>query len=364
MGNVGRHDQPPARSENRGLCRIARPGAGGRQDAGIQADGQGDVLPHGSRVGEYRDRPRHGAAQDDPPDDHLDGRAGLPQLHGQRVRAPRVDRLPARRQRLELRPRPAAMVAGEERVPALLVAGGFRQGDDKAGEALQGTRGQLCLEPRDGRVQQDDGFLARQPAVRVQLAPHGLDPRLRTARAGAGQVCARALDRRAAFRRAAAAGDGRRAFLVPGTRRRQHRTTPYTTPRARRRFTCGKNSGGCVLRPDENQPETTNSTACPIRDRPCCFILGQGRPSPAGKGRHPVSQPRLPAKRRAFGPRRSRPEAVCRPQMAGLGRATALVGRERRPPDGEKGSRTDKRYTSTATCRRDRTRPAGGAPGR
>ena len=124
-------------------------------------------------------------------------------------------------------PRPAAMVAGEERVPALLVAGGFRQGDDKAGEALQGTRGRLCLEPRDGRVQQDDGFLARQPVVRVQLAPHGLDPRLRTARAGAGQVCARALDRRKALRRATAAGDGRRAFLVPGTRRRQHRTAPY-----------------------------------------------------------------------------------------------------------------------------------------
>ncbi len=198
-----------------------------------------------------------------------------------------------------------------------------------------------------------------------------------------------------------------------------------------------------------------------MRGQACCFILGQGRPSPAGKGRHPVSQPRLPAKRRAFGPRRSRPEAVCRPgkagygqgcnacrsqmaglgratalvgrkrraagraatlvgrkwrardaqrrwsagkgglraglqrlsvangglgtrnsvgrpgkagygqgcnacqsQMAGLGRATALVGRKRRPPDGEKGSRTDKRYTSTATCRRDRTRPAGGAPGR
>ena len=81
-----------------------------------------------------------------------------------------------------------------------------------------------------------------------------------------------------------------------------------------------------------------------MRGQACCFILGQGRPSPAGKGRHPVSQPRLPAKRRAFGPRRSRPEAVCRPgkahsgqgnsvcrpQMAGLGRATALVGRKRR----------------------------------
>ena len=269
---------------------------------------------------------------------------------GNEFRTPRVDRLPARRQRLELCPRPAAMVAGEERVPALLVAGGFRQGDDKAGEALQGTRGRLCLEPRDGRVQQDDGFLARQPAVRVQLAPHGLDPRLRTARAGAGQVCARALDRRKALRRATAAGDGRRAFLVPGTRRRQHRTAPYPHLQHLAHgdgLPAEEIAAGASSAPTKTS-RRQQQQACPMRGQACCFILGQGRPSPAGKGRHPVSQPRLPAKRRAFGPRRSRPEAVCRPQkagcgqgcnacrsqMAGLGRATALVGRERRPPDG------------------------------
>ncbi len=82
---------------------------------------------HGPRVAEHRDRPRHGAAQDDPPDDHLDGRAGLPQLHGQRVRASRVDRLPARRQRVELRPRPAAVVAGRERFLRYAWLGDFDQ---------------------------------------------------------------------------------------------------------------------------------------------------------------------------------------------------------------------------------------------
>ena len=136
-----------ARSEDGGLRRVARSGAGGRQDTGVQADGQGDVFQHGPRVAERGDRPRHGAAQDDPPDDHIDGRAGLPQLHGQRVRASRMDRLPARRQRLELRPRPAAVVAGRERVAALCVAGRFRQGDDQTGETLQGAGRRLCVEP-------------------------------------------------------------------------------------------------------------------------------------------------------------------------------------------------------------------------
>ena len=130
LGDVERDDRPPARSEDGGLRRVARSGAGGRQDTGVQTDGQGYVFQHGPRVAERGDRPRHGAAQDDPPDDHFDGRAGLPQLHGQRVRASRMDRLPARGQRLELRPRPAAVVAGRERVSALCVAGGFRQGDD------------------------------------------------------------------------------------------------------------------------------------------------------------------------------------------------------------------------------------------
>ena len=49
---------------------------------------KGDVFQHGPRVAERGDRPRHGAAQDDTPDDHFDGRAGLPSTpHGQRVRA-------------------------------------------------------------------------------------------------------------------------------------------------------------------------------------------------------------------------------------------------------------------------------------
>ena len=47
-----------------------------------------------------RHRPRRRAAQADPPDHLQPRRRGLPQLHGQRVRPPRVDRLPARGQRL------------------------------------------------------------------------------------------------------------------------------------------------------------------------------------------------------------------------------------------------------------------------
>lgn len=75
------------------------------------------------------------------------------------------------------------------------------------------------MESPDGRMQQDDGLCPRRPAVRLQLAPLSVDSRLRAARAGARQIRAPALDRRAAFRRAGAAGDGRRALLVPGAGR-------------------------------------------------------------------------------------------------------------------------------------------------
>ena len=192
-----------------------------RQDHRFQADGQGDVFPHGPRVGKRRDRPRHGPAQDDPPDDPLDGRPGLPQLHGQRIRASRMDRFPARRQRMELLPRPAAMVAGKKRISALRLAGRLRQGDAQTGEKIQRALGRLCLEPVDGRAEQDDGLLARRPAVRLQLASRGLDPRLRTSRAGPGQIRSGALDRREAFRRPRTAVDGGGALLVqrPGQRR-------------------------------------------------------------------------------------------------------------------------------------------------
>ena len=99
-------------SQDRRLCRIARPGASGRQDPRVPADGQGDVLPHGPRLAERpvidRGMALHKMIR---LDHHLGGRARLPQLHGQRIRASRVDRLSARGQRLELRLRPAPMVA-------------------------------------------------------------------------------------------------------------------------------------------------------------------------------------------------------------------------------------------------------------
>ncbi len=106
------------------------------------------------------------------------GGQAYPQLHGQRIRTSRVDRFPACGQRLELRPCAAPVVAGRERVPALLVVGRLRPGDDPPRPQIQGAGGRLRVEPADGRAQQDDGLLARSAAVRLQLAPRGVDSRL------------------------------------------------------------------------------------------------------------------------------------------------------------------------------------------
>ena len=65
------------------------------------------------------DRPRDGAAQDDPADHLLRWRRGVSELHGQRVRPPRVDRFPARGEQLLVSLRPAAMVAGRQSDAAL-----------------------------------------------------------------------------------------------------------------------------------------------------------------------------------------------------------------------------------------------------
>ncbi len=84
-------------------------------------------------------------------------------------------------------PTPAAVVARKKRIPALCVAGRFRPRDDPAGEKIQGSCRRLPVESADGRAQQDDGLLAQRPAVRLQLASFGLDPRLRTSGAGPGK---------------------------------------------------------------------------------------------------------------------------------------------------------------------------------
>ena len=66
-------------------------------------------MDHDSQIA--RHRPRHRAAQDDPPDHVQPGRRSVSELHGQRVRPPGMGRLPARRKQLQLPLRPPAVVA-------------------------------------------------------------------------------------------------------------------------------------------------------------------------------------------------------------------------------------------------------------
>ena len=89
--HLARPDRPSARHQDGRLCRIARPGAGGRPDPRVPADGKGDVRTHGPRLAKSGHRSRHGTAQDDPARHDLGGRGRLPQLHGQRALATRND---------------------------------------------------------------------------------------------------------------------------------------------------------------------------------------------------------------------------------------------------------------------------------
>ena len=76
-------DQPASRREAHRLRRVARPGAGRRQNGGVLADGQGDVLVHvGGVAAVPHRRPRHRHAQDDPTHHSRARRRGLSQLHG------------------------------------------------------------------------------------------------------------------------------------------------------------------------------------------------------------------------------------------------------------------------------------------
>ena len=59
-----------------------RPGAGGGQDAGLLADGQGDVHPHVYHVpAQPHHRPRHGPPQDDQADHNGAGGRGLSEFY-------------------------------------------------------------------------------------------------------------------------------------------------------------------------------------------------------------------------------------------------------------------------------------------
>ncbi len=85
-----------------------RPGRAAQNGAPLRgslaADGPGDVHGHvGAAAAVADDRARHGAAQDDPRGHDRAWRRRLARLHGQRVRAPRVDRLPQARGRLSMR---------------------------------------------------------------------------------------------------------------------------------------------------------------------------------------------------------------------------------------------------------------------
>ena len=126
--HLARSDRPSARHQDGRLCRIARPGAGGRPDPRVPADGKGDVRTHGPRLAKSGHRSRHGTAQDDPARHDLGGRGRLPQLHGQRIRTSRMDRLSARGQRLELRLRPATMVARGQRTACATPSSGSSTG--------------------------------------------------------------------------------------------------------------------------------------------------------------------------------------------------------------------------------------------
>ena len=82
------------------VCRVARPGACGGQNHRVLVNGQRNVRPHVHAHARPPGRhTRHRDSQDDPPTHVLPGRRGVLKLHGQRVRPPRVDRLPAWRSR-------------------------------------------------------------------------------------------------------------------------------------------------------------------------------------------------------------------------------------------------------------------------
>ena len=87
------------------------------------------------RRGRARPRP----AQDDPPRHFGHRGQRLSQLHGQRVRASRMDRLPARRQRLVVRACAASMAAGRRRESALPPPCRLRPRLDRASQNVRRT---------------------------------------------------------------------------------------------------------------------------------------------------------------------------------------------------------------------------------
>ena len=123
---------------------------GGRQDADLPHGRRGDVHGYGQGLSFTGHRPRHRAAQDDSLYHPRAGQRGLSELHGQRIRPSRVDRLSPRGQRLEPSLRPPPVVAGGKRLSEIRMAGALRPGDAQVRAQIsrhdQARRG----EPLDG----------------------------------------------------------------------------------------------------------------------------------------------------------------------------------------------------------------------
>ena len=114
---------------------------------------------------------------------------------------------------------------------------------------IPGAGRRLPLQPAHGRAEQDDGLLARPAAVRLQLAPLGVDPRLRTDPSGPRANtfrCSRPTNGGSAVR----SGSRCRSSTSPS---RCGATTDRTTPRIRiyntsrtATVTCGGGSPGRI----------------------------------------------------------------------------------------------------------------------
>mmetsp|Transcript_1013 Transcript_1013/g.2892 ORF Transcript_1013/g.2892 Transcript_1013/m.2892 type:complete len:224 (-) Transcript_1013:1038-1709(-) len=148
-------------------------------------------------------RARHRPPQDDPPRHLRPRRRSLPQLHGQRIRPPRVDRLSPRGQRLVLRARTPPLGPRLQRGAPLQVhvevGPGHAPGRGKVHLLPPGHPSVGRPRPRDG---QGHRLRKRQPEpLRLQLPPHPVLHRLPRRHLLGRQVQVRARLRRQGGRR-------------------------------------------------------------------------------------------------------------------------------------------------------------------
>mmetsp|Transcript_15557 Transcript_15557/g.33796 ORF Transcript_15557/g.33796 Transcript_15557/m.33796 type:complete len:270 (-) Transcript_15557:2855-3664(-) len=155
----GSHRAHPHESTIQGeghrLLRVPRSGHCGRQDPGLLAHGCRDVHwhePHPKPQSLPLRRPRSGPPQDDQAYRPGLGWRRLPDLHGQRVRPPGVDRFPAPRERLELPPLPTPMGLGRRRPPPIPLLPELRRAHERLREQVWflGQRTSVCCPQRRG----------------------------------------------------------------------------------------------------------------------------------------------------------------------------------------------------------------------